>query len=203
VTHRLAILLGIGALSLVATAAAAPGLKLDKHAIAARQCDGQGTKQLVDVHYNLVNDYDSGFAGNAWANDTINRHLRIWREADGTFCANVQDDGSFVTFAGPSPSGLTKVSAGIHGNIDGGYVTTMFTGTFTPSLPAHGNLGTFDLRCSDAYTCPGAHPSYRSYFSSTTGDDFANWGWIYHAGRNGVWLNQDDVPAAAGGDITG
>lgn len=193
----------VGALAFAAVAAAAPGLKLDQKAIAARQCDGPGTTQLVDVHYTLVNDFDSGFAGNAWANDTIDRHLRIWSEADGTFCANVQDDGSFVTFAGPSPSGLATVSAGIRGRLEGGYVTTNFAGTFAPSLATRGNLGTFDLQCTDAYTCPGARPSYRAYFGSTSGDDLASWGWIYRAGHNGVWLNQAGVSAADGGDITG
>jgi hypothetical protein len=181
------------------------GLKLDEDAISAEQCRSAGSHTIVDVHYTLINDYDSGFAGNAWANDTIKRHLQIWQGSNGSFCARVDDDGKFVTFAGPSPSGQSTVSAGVKGEIEGGYVTTFFTGTLNPN-PAyrtHGDLGTFDLMCTDAYTCPGAHPSYLSYFSTTTGDDLAHWGWIYHAGNHGTWLNQDDVSSADGGDITG
>ena len=193
----------LAALALAATAAAAPGLKLDRHAISARQCSGDGAALLVNVVYVLTNDYDSGFAGNAWANDTIGRQLQIWQATDGTYCAAVSDLGAFTTFAGPSPSGLSTVSAGVRGVLTGGYVTTRFTGTFAPSLRTHGFLGTFDLACTTAYTCPGTHPSYLSYFSSTSGDDLAHWGWIYYAGRHGTWLNQDDVTAAAGGDITG
>ena len=89
--------------------------------------------------------------------------------------------------------------------MSGGYVTTFFTGTFAPgTMPTEGDLGTFDLQCTDANNCPGAHPSYQSYFSSTSGDDLAQWGWIYKAEKqHGTWLNQDDTTPATGGDITG
>jgi hypothetical protein len=202
---RLFVVLGILAGLMIPVAAlASPGLKLDKQAIAGKQCTVDGATKLVDVHFALVNDYDSGFAGNAWANDTIDRHLRIWQLDNGTFCAQVEDHGKFVTFEGTSPSGAGTVSAGVTGKLDGGYVSTFFTGTYSPSLYAtHGDLGPFDLACIDANTCPGAHPSPLSYFSATAGFDLAQWGWIYHAGKNGTWLNQIDVSAADGGDITG
>lgn len=179
-------------------------LKLDKQDLAAKQCrpEGSNAKQLVNVHYTLLNDYDSGFAGNAWANDTIHRQLRIWQLADGTFCARVADHGKFSTFAGPSPSGASTVGAGVIGEMQGGYVTTFFTATYSPTLPTRGDLGTFDLMCDAAFNCLGPRPSYRSYFSSTSGDHLAQWGWIYRAGNHGTWLNQDDVPAASSGDIT-
>ena len=64
------------------------------------QCDG---KMIVNVTYTLTNDYDSGVAGNAWANDTVKRHLQVFDRGDGTFCAAINDTGSFVTFAGASP----------------------------------------------------------------------------------------------------
>lgn len=201
--RRTPIIIAVAALALAANATASPGLKLDRQAIGTHVCDAPGAALLVDVRFTLVNDYDSGFAGNAWANDTIDRHLRVWSEQDGTYCAVTDDHGSFVTFAGPSPSGLSTVPAGIRGKLEGGYATTMFSGTFAPSLATRGSLGTFDLACTDAYTCPGAHPSYRSYFASTAGDDLAGWGWIYHAGRNGTWLNEAGVSASDGGDITG
>ena len=158
---------------------------------------------LVTVPYGLVTDYDSGFAGNAWANATIDRHLQVWSTGPGTYCATVEDHGSFVTFAGPSPSGTSTVSAGVRGVIGGGYVTTTFTGTFAPSLPTRGNLGTFDLQCTSVSNCPGAHPSFTSYFSSTGSWDLAAWGWAYFAGRHGTWVNAYNVSAADGGDITG
>jgi hypothetical protein len=99
-------------------------------------------------------DYDSGVAGNAWANDTINRHRQVFDQGGGNYCAVVNDTGQIVTFAGESPRGTGTIAAG-----------------------SKGNLGNVDLMCVDAYTCPGAHPSYLSDFSSTTGDDLAEWGW--------------------------
>src|SRR4029077_16396559 len=70
---------------------------------------------VVNVNYTLINDFDSGVAGNAWANDTINRHLQIRQDGNSsstTFCAMIDDTGSFVTFAGISPAGTATVSAG-------------------------------------------------------------------------------------------
>lgn len=161
-------------------------------------------KQIVNVNYTLINDYDSGFAGNAWANDTINRHLKVFDLGGGNYCATVNDTGSFVTFAGPSPMNLGTVSAGIKGVINGGYTTTVFSGTLNPS-PAYktnGNLGTFDLQCTDAYTCPGAHPSFYSYFSSPAPDTvgLGTWGWTYHTAQNGNWTN---ASSGSFGDISG
>jgi len=200
------VLVAIAAMAVPAAAFAAPGDPvLNKGDISALQCRNDHAKQIVNVHYTLVNDYDSGYAGNAWANDTITRQLRIWKtKTSETYCAQVRDTGSFVTFAGTSPSGLSTVTAGINGRMSGGYVTNYFTGAFAPTMATNGNLGTFDLQCTDASNCPGARPSYKSYFSSTSGDTLAQWGWIYKAQKkHGTWLNQDDTTAATSGDISG
>jgi hypothetical protein len=158
----------------------------------------------VDVHYKLLNDYDSGFGGNNWANDTIDRHLRIWNQG-GTYCAEIEDHGKFVTIAGTSPGGSSTVSDGVKGSLEGGYITSNIVGTFAPpgGLATRGDLGTFDLRCNVDSSCPGDRPGWASYFNPlTSADSFAQWGWIYHAGKNGTWLNQDPDDAS-GGDITG
>ena len=62
-----------GLVVFASVSSASPGLKLDKKAIGGKQCQADSAKstELVNVHFTLVNDYDSGFAGNAWANDTI------------------------------------------------------------------------------------------------------------------------------------
>ena len=203
---RIAVLAAATAgLALAAAASASPGLRLDRQDISAAQCTSGGhAKQVVDVLYTLQNDADSGFGGNYWANDTLLRHLRIWSEADGSYCVQVADLGTFVTYAGTSPSGSSTVSAGVRGIISGGYVTTDVVGTFAPTLATHGYVGTYDLQCDASGNCPGSSISWASYFSSVTSSDaFAQWGWIYYAGRHGTWLNQDDVAAAASGDITG
>ena len=106
----------------------------------AAACNGDGATSVVNVTFTLTDDADSGFGGNAWASDTIHRTLRIWAEADGSFCAVVHDAGSFVTFAGTSPSGGSTVSAGIDGVLHGGYVATI-QGSLaaTPAYPTSGN----------------------------------------------------------------
>jgi hypothetical protein len=202
---RISVFVGLlTSLVVVASASAAPGLKLDKQGISAKQCDGKGTHKVVDVHYTLINDADSGFAGNTWANDTVQRQLGIWKQADGSFCAQIADHGKFVTYAGASPGGTSTVPAGVKGDIDGGYITSNIQGSFDSSKPAHGDLGTFDLMCDQAGNCPGSAVSWKSYFTSvTSADEFSQWGWIYRAGKNGTWLNQDDVAAADSGDISG
>ncbi|HEY2353420.1 MAG TPA: hypothetical protein VGH79_00795 [Gaiellaceae bacterium] len=161
-----------------------------------------GGKSVVNVTYRLRNDYDSGVGGNAWANDTVKRQLRVFKLKGGSYCAIAHDTGSFVTFAGTSPAGTSTVQAGIKGVLHGGYTTTVFSGTLAakPQYKKHGNLGTFDLECTDANTCPGAYPSYSSYFSSTSGDDLATWGWMYHTAKNGNWKNTYTGNA---GDIKG
>jgi hypothetical protein len=183
-------------------AASATGPTLDVSQLATSQCAPSGAA-VVDVYYGLKNDYDSGYAGNAWANDSILRHLRVWPTIGG-YCGIVQDAGVFSTFAGPSPSGLSTVSAGILGVLGGGYRSTVFTGTFAPSAYAtSGYLGTFDLACTSASNCPGARPSPLKYFTGTSGFDLAWWGWQYVTRAHGTWVNSIDTTAATGGDITG
>jgi hypothetical protein len=179
----------------------ARGLRLDRTAILPSACNGNGARLLVNVTFTLTNDADSGFAGNEWASDTMHRKLRIWREADGSYCAVVGDTGSFTTLAGTSPNKTGTVPAGISGRMQGGYVAT-FTGTPASTAPyaEHGNLGSFDLQCDTSFNCPGAHPSFTSYFDPAPAYTLTAWGWIYRTARNGTWVNQ---ASGSSGDIMG
>ncbi len=67
-----------------------------------------------------------------------------------------------------------------------------------PARAQPGHRG--DLQCTDAYTCPGAHPSFLNYFSGSPAWDYADWGWAYHTAQNGNWLNADSGNTD---DITG
>jgi hypothetical protein len=185
--------LAVAALSLAATAGASPG---PGNGSGRQACVASGPA-LVNVHFTMINDFDSGVAGNAWANDTITRQLQIWQVGADTYCASVSDQGSFVTIAGASPGGASTVSAGIAGKIKGGYTTTLLTGTFSANIAVRGNLGTFDLGCTTAYDCTGDHPSYTSYGLS---GDLAAWGWVYQTQSNGIWVN---ASTGNSGDITG
>jgi len=196
----------VGTWSTTSGTATAPSINdfnADKN-LRPSQCSlTRSSKEVVDVSFRLINDYDSGVHGNAWANDTIHRDLNIWNVSGNTYCAIISDNGNIVTFAGDSPNGTGTVGGGVKGQMDGGYRTTLFSGTFLGSsspYSKHGNLGTYDLMCSDANNCPGAHPSYSSYFSSTAGNDLAWWGWQYNTCKNGDWVNSINANI---GDITG
>jgi hypothetical protein len=198
---RIVVLLAFLVATGSAYAGARPKPELDRAALGPQVCAGPGAKQVVDVSFVLTNYGDAGYAG-LWALDTVNRHLRIWRHSDGTYCAQIADDGSkFTSLAGPAPVGGSYITGGITGTFDGGYVTTQIVGKFTPRYPTHGNLGTFDAKCDLDFNCPGKRPSWLSYFTKPIANEFAFWGWLYDGGTHGTWLDQVNVSPPDGGSI--
>jgi hypothetical protein len=157
---------------------------------------------VINVVEKVLNDDDSGVAGNAWALDDFVRQIQVVDMGGGTFCATVKYQGSFTTFAGISPGGTGQVGAGVVGTFEGGYASTVFSATLksTPGARVRGSIGTFDYACDAAFNCPGAVDWTTLYFDNVSGFDLAWWGWTYHAGNNGSWVN-----AISGntGDITG
>jgi len=180
----------------------AHGITLDRKSILPSACNGAGATLLVNVHFTVVNDADSGTAGNEWANNTLHRTLKIWQEKDRSYCAVVGDTGSFVTLDGQSPNNTGTVAAGIKGRMQGGYVAT-FAGTLisSPAYATRGNLGSFDYKCTDVSQCTGTRPSFLDYVDLTpsTSYEYKAWGWIYRTAKNGTWVNQSSGNA---GDIT-
>jgi len=185
-------------LTAAASAGAGGGPTLDLSPLQPNQC-GPGTL-VVNVTQHVINDADSGVAGNAWAFDKYERRIKVWKTGASTYCAIVRYAGEFTTNAGPSPGNTGIVAAGIDGEMKGGYRTTQFTGTFAPTNPTFGDLGMFDYACDTSFNCPGRVNWLTLYFSSTSGFDLAWWGWIYKTDANGSWVN-----AISGnlGDITG
>ena len=168
--------------------------------INASQCNAAG-KMVINVVQHITNDADSGVAGNAWAFDDFNRTIQVWQSGN-SFCAVVKYHGSFTTVAGTSPAGASTVSAGVKGTFEGGYQSTVFTGTLksNPAFDTRGNIGDFNYACDTSFNCPGAIDWTTVYFDSTSGFDLAWWGWVYHAGNNGSWVN---AISGNSGDITG
>jgi len=167
----------------------------------AAQCNASG-KMVINVVQHITNDADSGVAGNAWAFDDFNRTIQVWQAGANTFCAVVKYQGSFSTLAGISPGGTSTVAAGVKGTIQGGYQSTQFTGTLksNPAYSTRGSIGDFNYACDTSFNCPGSVDWTAVYFDSTAGFDFAWWGWIYHGGDNGTWVN---ASTGNSGDITG
>ena len=173
----------------------------------AAECNTTGARLVINVIQHIIGDADSGEFGNYWAYDEVHRRIQVWQlsENPDTFCAVLKYMGSFVTVPGQSPGFFDPdtndtVAAGVTGTFEGGYRSTVFTGTLKdpPDYRTSGNIGTFNYMCVilpgvvDGAACPGYRDWTTFYFSSTLGFDLAWWGWVYHAGDNGSWVNSID-----------
>jgi hypothetical protein len=204
-TNTKKLVLGTMALAFPVTIALSGGaaLAVDGNPVNAGQCSGD---LIINVTQKIRNDADSGFGG-YWANDNYTRSIKVWQTAPNTFCAVTTYNGQFTTYAGISPEGTGKVGAGVTGTFNGGYTSTVFTGTLLspPLKSTHGNIGTFDYACvlsvnNTVSTCPGYVDWTTFYFSSPPGFALATWGWQYTTCNNGSWIN---ASTGSTGDITG
>ena len=185
-----AVLVGIFLAASTAAATAAPGTK-------NLGC-GAG-KLVLNVHYRVLNDVDTGIRGNNWAFDDYTRTVRVWRKSAGRYCAaSTYTDGTFTTIAGMSPGGKATIPAGIRGTFKGASVTT-FRGTQrTDATPTNGDLGVKDFQCTSDDSkgqCAGTFDWLSAYFTST--DNFNSFKYVryaftYHAteGGHGTWTDQ-------------
>jgi hypothetical protein len=165
---------------------------------------------VINVVQKVVNDVDSGTAGNVWAFDDEIRQIQVVQTGTNTFCATVSYQGNFTTIAGPSPgAAYTNNTVGdeVVGTFQGGYVSTIFTATLKASptlnggpIRKKGSIGEFDYQCDTSFNCPGYVDWTAIYFDNISGFDLAWWGWVYHGGNNGSWTN---AITGNSGDITG
>lgn len=156
-------------------------------------CHAAG-KPVINVREKVLNDVDSGISGNYWAYDTVTRTIKAWNLGDGTFCVTVNyEDSKFNAIAGQRSPGDTGVLSGKEkGEFEGGY-RGIVTGTLLsdPAWPTKGSVGTVDYRCDVNGTCPGYVSWMGQYFASGYGFEYGFWGWVYHGGKYGTWINAD------------
>lgn len=168
-------------------------------------------KLVLNVHYGVLNDVDTGVRGNNWAFDTYTRSVHVWRKAPGRYCAASTYDGDFTSIAGASPGGRTTIPAGIRGSFKGSSVTTFRGAPKVGVTPTRGDLGTKDFQCTSADTkgrCAATYDWLSTYFSST--DNFKSFKYVryafeYHAteGGKGTWGDSlDGGEVRTHGDIT-
>lgn len=170
-----------------------------------------GGKLVINVTQRVINSLDSGTGGNWWAADNYERQIQVRQTGTDTFCAVVRYQGDFTTYAGPSPQNTDTIAAGITGTFQGGYRMTI-TGSLlsAPSWSTRGRIGVTDYACTwtddgdgvfefGEETCSGAINWLDQYFSSGYSFAYDWWGWVYHGGRNGTWVNSSDGNQ---GDIT-
>ena len=155
-------------------------------------CNATGAP-VINVAQRILNDADSGEAGNYWGFDTIDRTIQVWKVGSGTYCAEVQYEGKFQAVAGQKSPGNTGILTGSEsGTFNGGYRADI-TGALleSPTEPTHGSLGTTNYQCTISGNCPGAFDWTTKYFNTApTGFTFnyAWWGWTYKNGTH-VWVN--------------
>jgi hypothetical protein len=186
----------LGALISCVVVAAASGVGSARAAPAACQIG----KPVVDMVLVIRNAGDYGADGHLWALDDLIHRVRMWRTADTSYCAEVQDVGRFTAFAGVSPEGTGTVSAGVTGLV---FATTRLriTGTFAPRVPTTGFIGVYDLGCDVNDVCPGEEPRTTSlYFSAVGSFGVETFRATYYGGRHGTWIQ---TPTGDLGDITG
>lgn len=158
--------------------------------LATSNCNAVGAP-VINVSEKIVNDADSGQAGNYWGLDSFNRTIQVWKTGDGSYCAMVRYEGKFAGIAGQRSPGNTGVLTGSEsGVVTGGYKATI-TGTLldAPTWKMHGDVGTFDYQCDASGNCPGSVNWLAQYFSPGYTFDQPWWGWIYRAGGKNVWVN--------------
>jgi hypothetical protein len=166
----------------------------------AGECDTTGSP-VVNVTYGVVDSVDSGEGHNYWAFEDYDKRIQLWDQGKGAYCAVVGYQGRFTAVAGQQSPGDTGLLDGDeNGTFQGGY-RMVIAGELLdePGWPTHGRAGVYDYGCDIAGNCPGAVNWIDQYFEPGYGEAFVWWGWIYHGGRYGTWVNSSDGNA---GDIT-
>jgi hypothetical protein len=104
------------------------------------------------------------------------------------FCALVRYQGSFTTLAGQSPASTnTLIDDGIDGSFEGGYLLVFNADELaSPAFKTQGHIGTFTGTSAQPITLYDWRPFY---FTKVGFDNLQWWGWIYHGGNNGAWVN--------------
>lgn len=189
----LALVSTVALLLLAAPAFAAPAT-LDWGAeVNAGQCETKG-KPVVNVTQTVLNTVDSGEGGNNWAFDDLNRRIQVWDLGAGSYCAVVNYQGYFDAVEGQQSPGKTELLDGDEdGTFQGGY-RMLISGDLLaePAWPTRGSAGVTDYECTIAGVCPGEVSWIAQYFAPGFEYTYAWWGWIYHGGQHGTWVNSSE-----------
>jgi hypothetical protein len=209
----------VAALAPSTTIFAAPGAHLNwGHQLHATEEACPPGRKILNVVRKVINAVDSGTGDNVdgfpwWADSEYVQQIQVVQTGPGAFCATVKSQGSFESVEGDSPgcddngtcdSPAGEIGAGVIGTFQGGMINT-FTGTFNPgAMRTKGSIGTLDAGCDPSTPAGCPAPVFSAwlddYFPGFSGLDLPWWGWVYHAGNNGIWVNKTDGNE---GDITG
>lgn len=195
-TASLAVMLTAALLFFAASAGAAPASLNWGAEVNAGRCETTGSP-VVNVNYKVVDSVDSGLAG-YWASEDYNKQVQLWDQGGGVYCAVVSYLGHFTGIAGQQSPGNTETLDGNErGAFQGGYDMTI-TGELLaePTWPTRGQIGAIDYECTTPVgfivSCPGSVNWIDQYFEPGYGTAYEWWGWVYHGGRYGTWVNSSD-----------
>jgi hypothetical protein len=138
-----------------------------------------------------------------WAHREFNQHIQVWKigvtgggeVGAERFCALVRYQGSFLTTGTSDPGGGATLAAGVDGTFEGGY-RLVFNADENFTSPTRGHVETVAASA-------GATDWLQLYFVNIGAGDVPGipapewWGWVYHGGHNGTWVN------AVGGNVQG
>lgn len=167
-------------------------------------CSQPSGNKIIDVNEKVINDADSGIAGDYWAFDTVTRQIQVWNVGPDSFCATVMytSASTFQAVAGQTSPGATGTLTGDeYGSFHGGYVAT-FTAQMDiiapATWPAHGKINgglAINYQCDINGNCPGFVDWTSQYFANVANFNEYAWGWIYHgldhadSSSTGTWVN--------------
>ena len=138
-----------------------------------------GSKLVLNITLDVVNDLDSGICGNNWAVDNCNKQIKVWLVPDGSFYAVVRYAGKFTTIAGQkSPGDCSQTEGSGTGTFEGGYVATFSATSYTS---AFGYKGTVDYSTPNYFDWTSYFPGFGSFTQT-------QWGWTYHY-KSQTWNN--------------
>lgn len=190
------------------------------HQLNASETACPSGKKVLDVSYKLENSLDSGTGDNDydtvwWAMIDYILQVKVVEIGENEYCATVKNQGSFESVGGDGPgcvndnncgSPAGRLQPGVIGTFQGGYTMTFTSNNFNPeSLRTRGSIGKFDHDCDPSSgngACDGDGVTrWRTlFFPDYSGVSWNWWGWVYHAGNNGSWVNKIDGNE---GNITG
>lgn len=178
----------------------------------AQQCSGNGSP-IINIERDVENSIDSGFgAGTWWAQVDYRQHLQVWEvntgQQENTYCVVSRFKMQFDAFEGQGTPGKEKRSDGVlegdeSGTSQGGY-HAFLTGDLkeNPDWQTNGFVGTQNYDCdkSGPSSCENSVDFLGKYFNNYN-LSYQWWGWIYHGGKYGTWVNASSVSGNSIGDI--
>ncbi len=172
-------------------------IQSDAQQLAKTDCNLSGDP-IINIDQKIVNDADLINEDVYWANDNYDQNIKVWKQANNAYCAEINLVGSYDAQQGATSPGNKQ--AVLTGNEDGSLngssrVTIVGDLKSNPEWPTTGSVGTEDFECDLQDTCTDYESKlwYTKYFENIEeGYPNVEWyKWIYNNGDK-VWINSSE-----------